>query len=481
MKRLRSLTAKNFIMIAAILLISHILTGLVFSWTFYRYTYRENLEGMSAAMEQTARVVTAYGAQWEMDAVEMHLTLSTTSSLSGYDIIIADPYGQVLACSDREFNCRHLGRTVSKAVLSNIPQGGTYSGLAFFDGLYSDGRQYIAAHFADAQTGATEGYIIMSVDMRSAREVWRESSRLFVLVAGVVAAAAAVITFIASKHQTEPINEMARMSLRFGRGELDARVPYNGRRDEIGQLQRSLNSMADSLNNTESARRELIANVSHDLKTPITTIVGFSDGILDGTIPPDKARDYLRTISSEAKRMSRMVQNMLTLSRMQSVDPNEILKGSFDICEIVRVCLVGLEGRIEDKKLEVVLTLPEEEIITRGDPDSITRVVTNLMDNAVKFARPESRLELQVWKQGEKAYVSVQNEGETIPREELPKIFQRFHKSDSSRNLDKSGSGLGLFIVKSIIDSHGEDIFVASENGVTRFVFTLTLRSGNRS
>ncbi len=477
MKRLRSLTSKNFIMIASILLISYVLTGLVFSATFYRYTYKENLDDMFSVLQKASRVITAYGAQWDMSDIEMHLGLTTAASMSGCDILITDPDGTVAACSDAQFNCPHIGMSVPGGVLAQVPQSGASGSIGQLGGLYGSRRQYIAARLPSTE-GGTAGYIIMSMDINNIYELWRESLRLFIIVAGLIALLAAAITFIASRHQTEPINEMARMTLRFGRGELDARVPYTGRQDEIGQLQRSLNSMADSLNHTELSRRELIANVSHDLKTPITTISGFSDGILDGTIPPDKAEEYLRTISSEAKRMSRMVQNMLTLSRMQSVDPNEILRGSFDICEVMRICLVGLEGRIEAKGLDVALSLPEEEIKVRGDADSITRVVTNLMDNAVKFAAPQSLLTLEVWKQNGKAYVSVENRGETIAKEDLPKIFQRFHKGDRSRNLDKSGSGLGLFIVKSIIDSHQEDIFVASENGATRFVFTLTLRGG---
>lgn len=478
MKRLRSLTSKNFIMIAGILLLSYILTGLVFSITFYRYAYSENLKSMSSALQQAARLVAAYDAQWEPDDIEMQLALTTTASFSGCDIIVTDSLGNVVSCSDTQFHCHHVGMTVPKALLDSVPATGAYSGLGYLNGIYSGQRQYIAARLSKGSE--TEGYIIMSVSVHNVRALWRESIKRFGVVAGLVAALAAIITFAASSHQTEPINEMARMTARFARGELEARVPYDGRQDEIGQLQRSLNYMAESLNRTEATRRELIANVSHDLKTPITTISGFSDGILDGTIPPEKAREYLKTISSESKRMSRMVQNMLTLSRMQAVDPAEMLRGSFDICEIMRICLLGLEGRIEEKQLDVVLTLPEEEIITRGDPDSITRVVTNLMDNAVKFATPGTPLVLEVWKQNGKAYVSVQNQGETIPKEELPRIFERFHKSDKSRNLDKSGSGLGLFIVKSIIDSHQEDIFVASENGTTRFVFTLTLRTNGK-
>ncbi len=486
MKRLKSLSLKNFLTTAIILLMSFLLTGVAFSFTLYRSIYQENRKNMISALGQASRMITAYAAQWKLEDLEVRFAVSSVASLSGNDVLIADKEGVVVSCSDRELNCPHLGKRIPSEVLARIPAADSredgqistraVSGAADFDGLYENRRHYAATALLDIQSGEEIGYLLLSKDLRSHRELWQSYSTLFVFVAAVVFVFAAVITSLATRHQTRPLGEMAAVTNRFGRGELDARVTDTGRRDEIGTLQRSFNAMADTLESTERKRRELVANVSHDLKTPITTISGFADGILDGTIPPEREREYLATISSEAKRMNRMVQNMLALSRMEAVDPAEILRGSFDICEVARLCLIGLEHRIDEKNLDVDLKLPEEEMIVRGDADAITRVVTNLLDNAVKFAEAGSTLGLEIWKQGGKAYISVQDRGEPIPPQELPRIFERFHKGDSSRNLDKSGSGLGLFIVKSILDSHREDIYVSSEEGVTRFVFTLSLR-----
>ena len=487
MKGLKSLSLKNFLTTALILLVSFLLTGLAFSGTFYRYSYLQNRRNMAAALGQAARVVNAYAAQRSLDDLELRIALSTSASLSGTDLILADAQGVVISCSDRELNCVHIGRRVPADVLETAGNAGAAGsvgerrgpaagGVEVFQEVYGAGRrQYVAVTVSGAGDDRTAGYLIMSAPLRSLWETWREDSGLFLLVAAAVFLIAAIVTSLASRHQIRPINEMAAAADRFARGDLDARVREDGRRDEIGVLQRSFNAMADSLEHTEKDRRELVANVSHDLKTPITAITGFAEGILDGTVPPEKEKEYLGVIASEARRMNRMVQNMLTMSRVQAVDPAEILRGSFDICEVVRLSLIGMESRIEEKKLEVALTLPEEEILTRGDADAITRVLTNLLDNAVKFADPGSTLTLEVWKMNGKAYVSVQDRGVTIPRDELPRIFERFHKSDASRNLDKNGSGLGLFIVKTIIDSHREDVYVSSEDGVTRFVFTLTL------
>jgi signal transduction histidine kinase len=233
--------------------------------------------------------------------------------------------------------------------------------------------------------------------------------------------------------------------------------------------------MADSLERSESLRRDFIANVSHELKTPMTVISGFSDGILDGTIPKEQERRYLEVISSETKRLSRLVRNMLEMSRIQSTTAEALLRGSFDLSEVVRLTLLGLGGKIEAKGLDVAPELPEEPIITRGEKDSITQVVYNLIDNAVKFAETGSTLRVSLWKQGSKAYVSVENTGETIPADEMPLIFDRFHKTDRSRSENRDGTGLGLYIVKTILDNHNEDIFVTSREGLTKFTFTLTL------
>jgi signal transduction histidine kinase len=166
---------------------------------------------------------------------------------------------------------------------------------------------------------------------------------------------------------------------------------------------------------------------------------------------------------------------MLEISTLQFEEKAAILEKSFDVSEIVRLALLSLDGKIEEKHLGVEAELPEEKILTRGDADSITQVVFNLIDNAIKFSAPGGVIELELWKQGSRAYVSVTNHGVTIPPDELPQIFERFHKADRSRSADRDGVGLGLYIVKMILDSHNEDIFVTSSGGTTKFIFSLTI------
>ena len=222
----------------------------------------------------------------------------------------------------------------------------------------------------------------------------------------------------------------------------------------------------------ERMRREFTANVSHELKTPMTTIAGYTDGILDGTIPPENERQYLQIISDESRRLSRLVRRMLDVSQLQAIDP--LREGKhFDICESMRRVLISMERKITDRNLDVEADIPEEPILVLGDKDMITQVIYNLLENATKFAREGSTLYLGVTTIDGKARVTVRNEGDTIPAEELPLLFERFHKSDKSRSEDKDGYGLGLYIVKTILEQHKEKISVTSEDGVTAFSFSL--------
>jgi signal transduction histidine kinase len=207
----------------------------------------------------------------------------------------------------------------------------------------------------------------------------------------------------------------------------------------------------------------------------MTVIAGFADGILDGTVPPESERKYLEIISSETRRLSRLVRGMLDMSQLRARDRSRLLDGRFDIAEAVRVALLGLDAKIDARGLDAVTELPEEPVIVRGDRDSVTRVAYNLLDNAIKFAADGSAIRVSLWKRGGKAFVSVENSGETIPEDEMPMIFDRFHKTDRSRSADREGVGLGLYIAKAILDDHNEDIYVTSLDGVTRFTFTLTL------
>ena len=208
----------------------------------------------------------------------------------------------------------------------------------------------------------------------------------------------------------------------------------------------------------------------------MTTISGFVDGILDGTIPPEQSEAYLRLVSDETKRLSRLVRSMLDISRLQDQQgiPEE-QKTRFDGEEILGQVLISFEQKIEEKKLQVQVDMPEHPVFTHANQDYITQVIYNLVDNGVKFCPEGGTLGISIREGGNKVYLSVINDGEDIPARELPLVFERFHKIDKSRSQNRDSWGLGLYIVKTIMSNLGESVTVTSEDGVTAFTFTLTL------
>ena len=400
-------------------------------------------------------------------------TMETVSSVSDASVIVASTQGEILYASDEGM----YSKQIPQQIVDQILERGNYAGLTNLNGIYGSNR-YIAGLPVQVQLDnpnllVNVGVVLVSGDTSGLSEMWRSTATIFFFAAVVVLLIAVIASSIPPAHQTRPLTEMAEAARKFGRGEFDVRVNnYKDRCDEIGELAEAFNSMANSLAKVESQRAEFIANVSHELKTPMTTIAGYTDGILDGTIPPENERQYLQIISDESRRLSRLVRRMLDVSQLQAMDP--LREGKhFDICESMRRVLISMEKKITDRNLDVDADIPEEPILVLGDKDMITQVIYNLLENATKFATEGSTLYLGVTTIDGKARVTVRNVGETIPAGELPLLFERFHKSDKSRSEDKDGYGLGLYIVKTILEQHKEKISVTSEDGVTTFSFSL--------
>ena len=469
----KSIYIKNFYTTAGIVLLSFLILGSVFFVWSYRLVMGEKKEDMSHTVNVVVKFVAAFSVDYDLTDFDLRVMLTTISDISGYDILMTDSAGTVISTSDRVYLSPQIGKSVPAAVLSEINSGTNYVRSTDLGGVYGEYRFVMGLPLLS--NGRLVGYIFLSSNSTAMVDIWRQFAGVFLFISAIVLLLTFVISFITTKRQAEPLNEMAHAARRFARGDFSVRVEDEGRVDEIGQLTDAFNTMADSLQRSENLRRDFIANVSHELKTPMTVISGFSDGILDGTIPPENERKYLEVISSETKRLSRLVRSMLDMSRIQSASSETILKGSFDLSEVIRVTLLGLGPKIDAKGLDVDAELPEESIVARGAKDAVTQVIYNLIDNAVKFADQGSVIRVSLWKQSHKAYVSVENKGESIPAKEMPLIFDRFHKTDRSRSEDRDGVGLGLYIVKTILDNHNEDIFVTSSDGMTKFTFTLTL------
>ncbi len=467
---------KNFMTAACLLLLSFIILGAAFLGLGRSYMLSERKQSIETNAEEIAKLSTAYSQSGYIGDLAFRMVLSTLSNTSGAQYMLTDLDGRVISCSDIEIRCPHMGKHIDSTIIESIHKNGSYSQLGSLGGLYSEMHYVAALPILSASGGTVIGYVFSSSNAANLINVWNSLFARFFFSTLIIMAATLIISFIISRSQSRPVHEMARAARRFAHGDFSVRVSGSERPDEIGALAASFNQMAESLELADRRRSDFLANVSHELKTPMTSISGFADGILDGTIPPENQRQYLETISSETKRLNRLVRRMLDLSRMQSQSVEEIRKNSFDACELLVETLLVFEKKINDKNLEVAVEIPDDGMMVCGERDAINQVIYNLLENAVKFANPGTELGLSVFKQGNKAYVSVKNRGETISEDELSLIFERFHKSDRSRSMDRDGVGLGLYIVKTIIGSHGEDIAVTSRDGVTEFVFSLTLK-----
>ena len=485
---MKSLYGRQFLLTAGMILISFALLGTSFIALTYRYTIQDTRNSMERNVDDVASFTGSTQEQGIGTQSKVYqIYIANIARIANAVVIIADSDGSLVLYADGSGDAIQDGLAVDhlpQSVMQTVLESGGYSGMSSLGGLFPERRFVsgtpIVVKSVDPFTGQTQQTVVgaayMAARTSDITELWQAFISIFFFTAVVVLCISFITSSITSLRLTNPLKEIAEATRKFGHGEYEARVRgYERRRDEVGELAEAFNAMADSIAKSEEKRSEFVANISHELKTPMTTIAGFSDGILDGTIPPDKERAALQTISSETRRLSRLVRRMLDLSRLNALTETVTAQEQFDIIEIMSRVLISLEGRINDRGLDVDAQFPEDPVMVWGDPDAVTQVCYNLLDNAAKFAAQGTAITAQITKKDGKAYIAIRNLGATIPPDELPLLFDRFHKADSSRSVDRDGVGLGLYIVKTILGNLKENITVTSEDGVTQFTFTLTL------
>ena len=469
----RGLYWRQFGVIAGMVLLTMLLLGMA----FFALSYTTNVSEKRQEMRQRAELVAQMSADYltaetsaDSNRDEAFRVLADVATrMTDMTFLICNTDGNVLLTTDENLAGNVL--TVPSEVVVHILKKDVYEGRNDLGGIYAK-KHFVVGVPMLSHFGASMGVVLSVVDMADFLEIWRSFVGLFFMTSAIILLIAVLVSSLMTMRQIQPIAEMVQATRNYADGNFDIRMSDAERNDEFGELARAFNAMAESLQETERQRRDFIANVSHELKTPMTSIAGYTDGILDGTIPPEKERQYLQIISDESRRLSRLVRRMLDISQLQA---KEMKTADFDICESVRIALLSMEQKINDRGLDVEADIPEDSIMVQGDNDLITQVIYNLLENAAKFATAGTALYLGVQMLGEKVCVTVRNHGNTIPAEEIPLLFERFHKTDKSRSEDKDGYGLGLYVVKTILAQHKEKIQVTSENGVTTFAFTLAL------
>ena len=269
-----------------------------------------------------------------------------------------------------------------------------------------------------------------------------------------------------------PIRKINSIAEEYATGNFDS--PMNVKsKDEIGQLASTLEFMASELSKLDEYRRAFISNISHDFRSPLTSIKGYIEAILDGTIPPEKQERYLNIVVDETQHLSKLTASLLELNDFDSYGIWLMYK-EFDVVDLVRVALNTFEGKCSDKGITLVLNNHTDNSVVKADKTKIQQVVYNLLDNAIKFTPAGKSIYVTLTERNDKIFISIKDEGCGIPADSLSKIWVRFYKADISRGRDKQGTGLGLAITKEIIKAHNENINVVSTEGVgSEFTFSL--------
>lgn len=296
----------------------------------------------------------------------------------------------------------------------------------------------------------------------------------YYLIYIIVCIAALLILFVYICSIYRTIHRIVGQAAAYADGDYEIAVP-NHAQDELGFISDVMSGMALELSSLEEDQRKFVSNVSHDFRSPLTSIKGYAEAIADGTIPVELQGKYLNIIVSETERLEKLTQSLLDLNKY-SAKGAYIDYSTFDLNEVIRQTILTFEGRVQDKNIAFSLKLYGEFLYVKADMAKIEQVLHNLIDNAVKFSHENSEIVIETTTKNGKAFTSIKDSGIGIPRDSLNKIWERFYKTDLSRGKDKRGTGLGLAIVKEIIHAHHENINVISTEGVgTEFIFSLSL------
>ena len=467
--------SRSFFTAATILLLALTILGASFTLQMNKFMEDTTVSGLQQDAVVISNLAAAYSVDGKLSSRELLLNLDIVSQVTDADVVICNEDGYIILCSDALTGCDHEGWQVNRDYLDKVIANGSDSAVGVVRGLYTDQRFVVASPIVYGDNA--KGIVMVSTPTAATNKILNRISNIFLTAAVFVVLLAVLAVTAFARKESLPLKKMAKVANAFAHGNLKARVKIeDDYSEEVEELAIAFNNMAISLQKSEYQRQEFVANVSHELKTPMTTISGYIDGILDGTIPEHRRDYYLRIVSDETKRLSRLVRSMLDISQLQKEEGiPEDKKMHFDLEECAGMVLITFEKKINDKNLEVDVEFPEHPVYTIANRDYVTQVIYNLLDNAVKFCPEGGTLGLKIREGNSKAYISISNTGDTIPADELPLVFDRFHKLDKSRSQNRDGWGLGLYIVKTIVCSHGENISVSSKDGKTEFTFTMPL------
>ena len=464
MKR-RSIVRKLIITFASITGGVLTVVGLILTfWISMSYT-EERIQIIDKQISIVEETVKGYLKQ-ENEYNEVEKILTMASLASNTDGIIIDKLGYVYIVSSTKYDdMKYTKIQIPEDIQLKIDDVKKHGKSVT---LLKKGRllSYVKPIYSN---GEIDGYIIMTPN-----SYYGGKNIMIIIWISIVCAmiiSGLIINYFANKLVVKPLGEINNAAKRLTQGQVNERVAVRSN-DEIGQLAESFNSMAESLEKVDNTRKEFISNVSHELRSPITSIKGFVGGILDGVIPKDKESYYFKIVYEEINRLARLVNDLLDISAMEAGKFN-LQKSDFDINGVISLCILNVESKIKGKRLDVRAVFEEKRNYVIADRDRIIQVLTNLLENAIKYSNDNGQIEVTTYTKGEKIYISIFNSGENISKDDLNNIWDRFYKSDKSRT-NKVSTGLGLPIVRLILSQHNEDVWVNNIDGKgVKFTFSL--------
>ena len=476
---------KYFSVFSAIVLVGLLLVGIAMTFFVSNFLTDENLDNtinnsrkvsamMTELLESSTVTQNPEGA-----AFVILKSIDLVADCTGSDVFICNHNGDLIACGDMmtgfkltQGGCeKHRGFALSNAAMQKAKKDG-HSEFSTMDNFYNSVHSIAIEPFYNNEE--LSGYTVVSTPLSdNIISDLQMIIKMFLFAAALSLVLITIAVYVMTEKIAKPIRNLENATRCYASGDFSYRVPELNSRDELANLITKFNSMATSLSLLEDSRRSFVANVSHEFKTPMTTIRGFIDGILDGTIPPEKQSYYLEIVSSEINRLSRMVNMMLNISNIESGNVKMNLE-QFNISDKILSTFLGFEQLFSNKSIEVMgfEDLPEANVV--ADSAMIDQVIYNLVDNAVKFTNDGGKIIVNAATDKNNVYFSVTNSGKGIPEKDLGKIFDRFYKVDESRSTDVKNTGLGLFLVKSIVDLHNGTVTVESQvDNFTRFTVRL--------
>lgn len=476
----KSISSMYFTTTAALLIASITVMGLIQMYLVMEYFAGERQKALSgvadiaasqpvgldpeAALQQGAELQAALGARPEL-AERLRQSIALISRTSSTVVMLIGPDGRLLLCSEGP-GCVHESITVPESVLERVRRDPAYFELGSLDGALEK-----SCYTAARQLGEGAGYVFASDTADALGIFLGDMFSSFVLSAGLMLLISSILSILFTNRLTGPLRRIAEAARRFGGGDFSVRVPVSGD-DEVAQLAVTFNAMARNLEAIDSSRASFMGNIAHELRTPMTTIKGFIDGMLDGTIPPEMQQHYLTLVSQEVGRLARLTQNMLDITKLEAGE-YQVNARSYDVWETMTGVVFAAEQRIEEAGVLLQGLAPTRTMVY-ADPDLVYQVVYNLFDNALKFTPKGGEIRLSVQKSGGEVTVGIHNTGPGISADALPFVFDRFYKEDKSRGLNTRGSGLGLHICKVLVGLSGGKIWAESVEGeYCRFSFTL--------